>query len=406
MGTATSPTHLVREGPGQAVRWFAAGVRPQWGRSSKVATRANHLPLIGHRFLDGRAIAFRSPGCLPVWPGAPVDPSAQGAPGAGSPAVLHLGGGPTAGRLVLTWADQSGTPTHHTKVAPAHLAAGLRTEAAALRVLGPQPALSGTVPVLLGTSDALTWCALSAGHIEGRPPAEDAAGSVEAGDPAKPVAPADPTDVDSLVTAWLADLARAPDTDTTAVRQVAADELEAAAAAIGDGELRATVRRGFDLSANAAGLLHGDLWPGNVHVTTGRDGRSQLAVLDWESAMVGHPLADLLTWLVNRAGPGSQIRAGAMAALGAHSALGSVGAPGSGAAGHIERLLTATGRPLEAADVEALVLSQMVVIAVAGGPAGGDGAHERAWLDAVRDVWASWQGSGESPWSPCREVAR
>jgi aminoglycoside phosphotransferase (APT) family kinase protein len=50
-------------------------------------------------------------------------------------------------------------------------------------------------------------------------------------------------------------------------------------------ELNAGVRRG----PNDVRLLHGDFWPGNVMV---RDGRVE-AVLDWEDAKLGDPLADL-----------------------------------------------------------------------------------------------------------------
>ena len=69
-------------------------------------------------------------------------------------------------------------------------------------------------------------------------------------------------------------------------------------------------------------------------------------------------------------------------------------------------LLAALGQPCDPEAIEALVLAQMVVIAVAGGPAGDDGVHERAWLDALHDVWASWQLAGGSPWSSRLEVSR
>lgn len=402
VGSATSPTHLVREGSGQAVRWFAAAVRPQWGRNSRLATRANRLPVVGHRFFDGRAMVFRAPSCVPVWPGATTGQPA-------GPAVLHLGGGPTAGRLVLTWADAVGRPTHHTKVAPAHRAAGLRAEAEALRALAAEPGLSGSVPPLAGFRDEPNWCALTAGHVDGLTPADDAASPGTADSAAAGASRSALPDVDSLVTDWLVDLADVHLATTSSFRGVPVERVHEATASFVDADLRATVHRGLQLAAGCVGLLHGDLWPGNVHLVP-RGARPPrgvrpLAVLDWESALAGHPLVDLLTWLVNRAGPGSQIRAGARAALGSEGATGVDGRLGTAAAGHVERLLRAIGGEDDPGDVEALVLAQMVVIAVAGGPAHGDGRHEKDWLDAVRTVWTSWQDAGGSPWS-ARSVGR
>ena len=56
--------------------------------------------------------------------------------------------------------------------------------------------------------------------------------------------------------------------------------------------VRATLGSGaVDGDANRSVLLHGDYWPGNV---MWRDGRL-VAVIDWEDARLGDPLADLAT---------------------------------------------------------------------------------------------------------------
>jgi aminoglycoside phosphotransferase (APT) family kinase protein len=52
---------------------------------------------------------------------------------------------------------------------------------------------------------------------------------------------------------------------------------------------RALARHLPDLAAGPARLLHGDLWPGNVLF----DGSGVAAVIDWECACLGDPLADV-----------------------------------------------------------------------------------------------------------------
>jgi|GEM_PF-1062680 len=56
--------------------------------------------------------------------------------------------------------------------------------------------------------------------------------------------------------------------------------------------LREAIGNGISLQPNADALLHGDFWPGNVMFD--HDGRLS-AVLDWEDAQIGDPLADLAT---------------------------------------------------------------------------------------------------------------
>jgi hypothetical protein len=209
--------------------------------------------------------------------------------------------------------------------------------------------------------------------------------------------------VDASVTAWLAALARASQGRTAPVVRAAAaaERLALAVATIHDPALQLVVRRGLTLGSSAHGLLHGDFWPGNVHRVKGVRGAARLAVLDWESALVGHPLVDLLTWLVSNAG-GEQVRDRALTALRGEASAQRRGT----AAHHVSTLLKTLGQQLEPLEIEALVLSQLVVVAVEGGPAGSDGAHQRAWLEAVGDVWAAWQWTGRSPWSARHEGPR
>ena len=59
---------------------------------------------------------------------------------------------------------------------------------------------------------------------------------------------------------------------------------------LAEGRIRDTVEAVWPLPRlNAAALLHGDFWPGNVLFRAGR----LVAVIDWEDAHVGDPLADV-----------------------------------------------------------------------------------------------------------------
>jgi aminoglycoside phosphotransferase (APT) family kinase protein len=61
-------------------------------------------------------------------------------------------------------------------------------------------------------------------------------------------------------------------------------------ASLEEGRIRAALAAAWPLAArNAPALLHGDYWPGNLLWRAGR----LAAVLDWEDARTGDPLADL-----------------------------------------------------------------------------------------------------------------
>jgi aminoglycoside phosphotransferase (APT) family kinase protein len=59
--------------------------------------------------------------------------------------------------------------------------------------------------------------------------------------------------------------------------------------ALQEGLIRQALSAAWPAGQNPTALLHGDFWPGNL---LWRDGRL-VAVIDWEEAMLGDPLADL-----------------------------------------------------------------------------------------------------------------
>lgn len=74
------------------------------------------------------------------------------------------------------------------------------------------------------------------------------------------------------------------------VAQILRDRPAALDATFDEGRIRAILDSLWPLPArNQAVLLHGDFWPGNILWQTGR----LAAIIDWEDAAVGDPLADL-----------------------------------------------------------------------------------------------------------------
>ena len=299
---------------------------------------------------------------------------------------------------MLTWADASGAPTHHTKLAPEHLAHDVVAEARALTVLAGLPAVSGTVPTLLGLRHGATWAALTASHLPGRPPRAR-------GRPAARRLPraAGPADVDAVVTAWVAALARDSPGRTGSIARAGgrgqtnagagANKLARAVAALDDVALQSVVRQGLDLGATSTGLLHGDLWPGNVHTlrSTGghdQDRRPRLGVGPGR-APLGRP--------PHLAGQPGRARASRSAAR----ALDALGGPArsrrTAGAGRAPRA-HACSRPWASRwsrrRSRRWCSPRWWSSPSRAARRAATARHERAWLDAVRDVWASWQRTG------------
>lgn len=61
--------------------------------------------------------------------------------------------------------------------------------------------------------------------------------------------------------------------------------------ALQEGRIRAALDAHTPAAANSPTLLHGDYWPGNILWKSGRIA----AIIDWEDAALGDPLADLAT---------------------------------------------------------------------------------------------------------------
>jgi hypothetical protein len=370
----SAPVHLVREGPGGATRWFGAAVRERWGWRSRIGALANQVPAIGQRFFEGRALLLAPPEDTLRWPGAVTAGS--------TPAVLHLASGTSSGRAVLTWADESGTPLAHTKVGLSDHSAGLSVEAHTLTVLATMGGLEGSVPRLAQWQEAAHWLTLTQSHLAGRaihPPA-----------PGTPGAATALHDLDAQVSAWVRELALA--SRSVALGELPAPDPSVAATVAGDFDdpgLAEAVLRGLVVAKERPSVLHGDLWRGNV--LQAPDGAS-LRVIDWESARVGHPVFDLLTWVVTQRSSGGPVGPAFTEAL-------TVEGDGAVTAERVASLLAAIDQELDADDVEALVLAQLVLIALEGGPATPSEARQREWLAAVESVWQAWQRDG-SPWRP------
>ena len=106
-----------------------------------------------------------------------------------------------------------------------------------------------------------------------------------------------PVDVGGCVRALAMQLADIHRTDIAGLDFLARQEPDLAKrfpSALGEPSDRARIRAVLEAAwplpgANDAALLHGDFWPGNL---LWRDGRL-VAVIDWEDAALGDPLADL-----------------------------------------------------------------------------------------------------------------
>lgn len=339
IGSADSPTHLVRiRGAGRrdARSWFG-GVRPTWGVVANVARQVGRLPLVARWGFPVEATLLVRGGSAPVAGGPDRFSCDQIGPDLDGPAVIALGGGPTAGRTVLTYADDRGRPVRHVKLDIAARAAALLTEQSALERLVDLPGVPRPcAPFILGPA----WVGVQQTHLDGP--------CIErrwASDGAAPWS----TDVDAVLS-WL--------TTVTLPR----------------------------------GLVHGDLWPSNVVY----DG-SRVGVFDWESAGPGDSLVDALSFLITAARTQRPYATLADAALAVFSPTGwAVGATSR----RLAPFLNGLDASSDPARVEDRLLDQLTVIAERDAPGGNpDQQRQTEWLAARDAVAGAWRVEG-SPWRP------
>lgn len=364
-----SPTHLVRIGGDPAARWFADAVRPSWGFRGRLARRLGRIPRLAEWTFPGRAVLVAGARAELDWPLSP---------GAGTPAVIALGGGATSGRCVLTFTD-SGVPLRHVKIDPMDRPGPGRREAAALRALATMPGVAGSAPALLGEGSGPDWVGTAVSHVDG-------------------VSLERRWDRDTPAESWLRDVEDVLDWHASFAADAVVTGISPRPARLPLDDLPAdladAVRRGLRSAGSALPrLIHGDLWPANILWSPRR-----VAVIDWESARPGHPVLDALTFLgiaAQRApsGPrllhrGRSLSEAMVDVLTKPSRLGTI------AATHLSRITSSDGidRPSELSD---LVLAQLALAAFEDGPGGiSDAVRTRTWVAALIAVWQAWASNG------------
>ncbi len=373
---AQSPAYLVAADSPAALRWFAQCLRRTWGLRSRAARRlGRYAPLAPWSFPAMAALATPS---APSWPLAPL-------PGDPAPGVIHLGGGGSAGRCVLTYFGDRGAPLRHVKIDPAsgEETCSARREVEALQILAGCEQLRGHVPSPLGFSEGSGWYAAAQSHLDGIPMSSLI------------------TNVDSwrralkLVTTWLTDvLGHLSPANFMPLTSVAALQPSRAELPTSNQWPRERIDVGDRLARAHPVALHGDFWAGNLLVQHGN-----LRVFDWESAGSGHPLLDIVHFLVTSAqvvlGAGTTHSDAASAALAVDGLLSDEGAAAIEAVVS-ERL----GRRAGGEETEALVLSAVCAIGAQEAPGGlPDPWRRNAWNETVSRLWQDWRRDG-SPWRP------
>lgn len=372
LNEATSPTHLVRTDLPEARSWFADSIRASWSTPGRVARRLGRTPLVAPWGFTTQALLLAGRQVPPGWP-LPADGRCA------VPVAVGLGGGPTAGRSVLTYGDAQGRPVRHVKLEPTGPVPARPRESQVLTLLGEVDTLAGSVPSHLGDECGPGWAAFAQSHLAGttldRRWERNGARHWE-------------RDVTEVLD-WLARFAGMSGSLAES-RLAATDPIHPPTGLPED--LRAAIARGARLASSARRLVHGDLWPGNVV-----RGPSGIGVLDWESASAGHPLTDTLTFLLTatrcRLPAGSTIADAGVAALADHRS-----AAGTGAA--LRRVLAAVGQAdLPPSELDDLVVCQLHEVARRPAPGGLAEANRcEMWLDCLRAVWERWHLAGGSPW--------
>jgi len=341
---------------------------------SRVARTAGKLPVVAPWGFGGQALLMTGRTSPRAWPLAPED-------GHGIPATIALGGGTTAGRSVLTYTDGQGRPVRHVKVEPCDVGMSVlrpMSEDRALEVVGRLAPLRGSVPTLLGKVQEADWRAFAQSHLPGvvlerRWEARHRTRDWE-------------HDVSHVVD-WLCRMSSA-----SAGLSDAAIPKERRTADLPSGlppELRAAISRGHCLARTTSRMVHGDLWPANVV-----RGPSTIGVLDWESAALGHPLMDALSFLVTATR--HRFRGRATLAEACRAAL--TGEFAGMSERWLRQVLTSVGMPDACrSGLQDLVLSQLVELALRPAPAGGaDAERMQDWMACVYATWDGWGAERDS----------
>lgn len=365
-----SPTHLVRTDQAVGRRWFADCVRPTWGWRSRLARTVGRYPLAAPHTFRGRALLLAgSRRTVDGWP--------LSEPGR-LPAVITLGGGPTAGRCLLTFANATSI-VQHVKIDPASRPTRLTIESRALRALAGLGAVASSVPKVLASGHGDGWVALAQSHAAGA--------SLEHRWSTRASRPLHESDLQRVLT-WNADLVEAQLAQSRFISRLDLPGPVHASTSSLTGFPDALVQRiasGLRLAATARQcLVHGDLWPANVLL----DGAA-LSVVDWESARIDHPLSDALTFLVTATQAAHGQASLAEAAI---TALANIDSRRNPTIAPVRRLIHTTTGDLDRNEVADLLLAQLFLIMESPAPGHGtDPSRRRNWAEALAAVGSGWE---------------
>jgi hypothetical protein len=364
---SASPTHLIRHNVSGARRWFSSSVRPAWGLRGRVARQLGRLAHVAPFGFQARAILLAGPTARLTWP---LSPDGNREP----PAIVTLGGGLTAGRRLLTFTDRQGTLERHVKIDPAERHRTAAHERTVLKLLGSAGTFGRTVPTVLGTETTTSWEATALSHLPGR--TLERRWEYVRGQRRQ-------ADIDDVVR-WIARLSEATATlDSTSVEKIRHSFNHIPERGL-SADLKTAIESGARIAAGTERLIHGDLWAANIV-----RGSAGIGVLDWESARIGHPMADLLSLLISATQielqPGSSLESAAVAALCNGDALV------DRTSDRCRLVLRSVGMADPTlGDVRALILHQLAEMAWRPTHAGDQGPDGARWRDCLLAVWRCW----------------
>lgn len=341
----------------------AAKPRPWWSRVAR--RREPRAAAARAAFLVGNDV-------LTPWP-APLGAEE-------APSVIHVSGGARLGRAVLTF-ETNGRPSVHVAVEPEPLGTSPTRHSA--EVLRHLDALGVPwAPRVVETREVGSSFALMVTHLGGDSVAHGWRHSLAGWR----------SDVDAVVE-WLAEVAEdaAPLVDSgTRLGRLPVSPDDPVLATLGlPGPAVAAVRRGLLRVRRRQVLVHGDLDPSNVVVLD-----EGAAAYDWGWAHIGHPLHDVVHFLVTSVRDRHGEFPGLVpAALQMFTRTGDHGQVGAEA-------LSLLVPDVDPADLDDLVLSACVEIALSEPHGGLSDPHRRQeWAKVAVALWRAWAVDG-SPWQP------